>query len=213
MTTIPTNFFNASATGIRETASINWQYNTFYTSSVSPNTTAFYVSINGANQLLVSGNPSQVVSGSITCFKNDTVSFFVSGANQQSNNYILSTLNVTTGSTTLINIQRLNGLGQTSVNSNFPEFVYPLNASGSLIAQGNNSIYNVTASNYKGVNPLCCVNFTTVYNLITYVYTDCNGFQQGITGAGITQCARYGTVIIPAPIPNMIVGANCGGNC
>ena len=206
MIPIPSNFY--TGTGTRETASVNWQYSTFYTSSVSPNTTAFYASINGANQVLVSGGPSQVVSGSFTCFKGDNISFFVSGANQQSNNYILSTLNATTGSTTLINVQR-----QRAGSNDVFDFVTPLNASGSFIAQGNNSVYNITGSNYKGVNPLCCINVTTLYNLITYVYTDCNGNQQGWTGAGKVLCIRYGAISVPAPQPQLIIGGNCGGTC
>ena len=87
------------------------------------------------------------------------------------------------------------------------DYSYPLNATYTFKA--NVSSYNITGSNYKGQNPLCCVNTTTNGpNLFTYVYTDCNGDQQGITGTGLTVCARYGSMLGPS-----FATTQCGGSC
>ena len=198
MIPIPSNYYTA---GTRATASIDWQYAAYYTSSVTNNNPAFFVAINGANYLLVSGSVSTTVSGSFTCYQGDNVYFFVSGSTQSSK-YTLSTLNVTTGSTTLVDVQRTR-----SGPSVVFDFTAPLNASGSLntIAIGS---YNVTASNWPGVNPLCCINATTINN-VTYQYNDCAGNPQGITGGGFTVCTRYGT-IRNGPVT---IGSNCGGTC
>ena len=198
MIPIPVNFYAADT---RATASINWQYAANYTSSVSASNPAFFVAINGTNYLLVSGSASTTVSGSFTCYQGDNVNFFVSGSTQ-SNRYTLSTLNVTTGSTTLVDVQR----ARSGPDVRF-EFTSPLNASGSLntIATGS---YSVTASNWSGVNPLCCVNVNLLQTL-TYQYNDCAGNAQGFFGPG-TICIRYGT------LRNgnwTFAGSNCGGTC
>jgi hypothetical protein len=199
MITIPSNFY--TTTGPRETASIDWQYVVNYTSSVTNNNPAFFVAINGANYLLVSGSASTTRSGSFTCYKGDNVNFFVSGSTQSSR-YTLSTLTVQTGSTTLVDVQR----ARSGVDVRF-DFTSPLNASGSLntIATGS---YVVTASNWPGVNPLCCVNVNLLQNL-TYQFQDCAGNEQGFGGPG-TICIRYGT------LRNgnwTFAGSNCGGTC
>jgi hypothetical protein len=199
MIPIPSNYYTA---GTRATASIGWQYAAYYTSSVTNNNPAFFVAINGANYLLVSGSVSTTVSGSFTCYQGDNVYFFVSGSTQ-SNRYTLSTLTVQTGSTILVDVQRT----RSDPGATMYDYTGPLNATGSLTTLGN-SVYNVTASNWSGVNPLCCVNLTTVNN-VTYVYTDCAGNNQGITGGGLTVCARYGTMR-NGPV---IIGGNCGGTC
>jgi len=198
MIPIPENFYTA---GTRETASINWQYNAFYTSSVTNGNPAFFVAINGANYLLVSGSASTTVSGSFTCYQGDNVYFFVSGSTQ-SNRYTLSTLTVQTGSTFIVS----ESLSRSGPLTNF-NFTYPLNATGSLTALGND-VYSVTASNWSGTNPLCCVNVTTLNN-VTYQYNDCAGNAQGITGTGIVVCIRYGTI----RNGQVTIGANCGGTC
>jgi hypothetical protein len=173
------------------------------TSSVTNNNPAFFAKINDAIYVLVSGSVSATYSGSFKCFKGDNVSFFVSGSTESSK-YTLSTLNVITGSNTLIDVQRT----RSGVSTAF-DFTGPLNASGSLnsIATGS---YIVTGSNWPGINPLCCINVTTIFNLITYQYQDCAGNEQGWTGAGQVLCIRYGTI---RNAPVTINGSNCGGTC
>jgi hypothetical protein len=198
MIPIPSNFYTA---GTRATASINWQYAAYYTSSVTNNRPAFFVAINGANYLLVSGSASTTVSGSFTCYQGDNVNFFVSGSTQSSR-YTLSTLTVQTGSTFLVS----ESLSYSGPDTRFAP-TFPLNASGSIIA-GANAVYSITGSNYSGVNPLCCVNVNLLQGL-TYQYLDCAGNEQGFFGPG-TICIRYGT------LRNgnwTFAGSNCGGTC
>jgi hypothetical protein len=202
MIPIPVNHF--SELEARPTASVSWIYQDFYTGSVTSPRPNFNISINGALVVFITGSASQIVSGSLICYKGDNVKIYVSGSGQ-SGNYTLSTLTVNESGSQIYDVQRTRTNGD--LTPSYYDYVYPVNATYTFTA--NAAPYSITGSSYKGVNPLCCINTTTNgINLFTYVYIDCNGNQQGVTGAGITVCARYGSMLGPS-----LIGSQCGGAC